>query len=54
MRLADFILENIEPVLVEWEAFAQPITLLRKQVHGDLQELPEMGHREHNQTTRES
>src|SRR5688572_17802996 len=25
MRLADFILQNIEPILVEWEAFARSI-----------------------------
>ena len=25
MRLADFILANIEPILVEWEAFARSI-----------------------------
>src|SRR4051794_3261931 len=25
MRLADFILENIEPILVEWEAFARSV-----------------------------
>ena len=25
MRLADFILENIEPILVEWEAFARTV-----------------------------
>ncbi len=26
MRLADFIVENVEPILVEWEAFARGIT----------------------------
>ena len=26
MRLADFIVENLEPILVEWEAFARGIT----------------------------
>lgn len=26
MRLSDFILENIEPILVEWEAFARSLT----------------------------
>jgi hypothetical protein len=25
MRLADFILENVEPILVEWEAFARSV-----------------------------
>jgi len=25
MRLADFILANVEPILVEWEAFARGI-----------------------------
>ena len=25
MRLADFILANIEPILVEWEAFARRV-----------------------------
>src|SRR5688572_14571824 len=25
MRLADFILENIEPILAEWEAFARAV-----------------------------
>ncbi len=34
MRLADFILENIEPILVEWEAFARSLesgtTMTRK------------------------
>src|SRR5215207_2428939 len=25
MRLADFILANVEPILVEWEAFARSI-----------------------------
>jgi hypothetical protein len=25
MRLADFILQNIEPILAEWEAFARSI-----------------------------
>jgi hypothetical protein len=26
MRLADFIVENVEPILLEWEAFARGIT----------------------------
>lgn len=26
MRLADFIVANLEPILVEWEAFARGIT----------------------------
>ncbi len=26
MRLADFILENIEPILVDWVSFARTIT----------------------------
>lgn len=25
MRLADFILGNVEPILVEWETFAQSL-----------------------------
>lgn len=26
MRLADFIVEDVDPILVEWEAFARGIT----------------------------